>query len=233
MRTFLACALCVALAGCGSSSESDSGDDQDVKNASVDPSNLITDDELEGGDDIDAEGIQTVLEKHHSYLAGYEDDSGKRASEIIADAAHGANIRATYLLARIQGESSLIESGASRNLTRATGCGCSDGAKCNTAVGFGPQVKCAANLMRAYLQEMEDKGATRTGWRVGHAKNTLDPCAVTPANRATAAMYTYTPWVGSRGKGCGRHDVGGVSLVATIVHKYQRELQPPQQQQQQ
>ncbi|GAC1573851.1 MAG: hypothetical protein NVS3B20_24510 [Polyangiales bacterium] len=74
-------------------------------------------------------------------------------------------------------------------------------------------VRCAAQKMRAYFQEIDADGETRSGGRVDAAKSTLDGCSVTPANRATAALYTYTPHVGAYGIGCGS-SAGGSSLVA-------------------
>ena len=48
----------------------------------------------------------------------------------------------------------------------------------------------------------------------------LDPCVVTPENRATAALYTYTPWVGAYGITCGTAMWGGSSLVARLLQSY-------------
>ena len=87
----------------------------------------------------------------------------------------------------------------------------------------GGQVDCAATKFVEYVAEMEQQGATRTGWAVGRAKQTSDGCDVTPRNAATAALYTYTPWVGAYGIGCGREDVGGASLVPVVFHRYWRE----------
>jgi hypothetical protein len=42
---------------------------------------------------------------------------------------------------------------------------------------------------------MSTKGVDFAGWGPGKPKNSLDPYSVTPANAATAALYTYTPWV--------------------------------------
>ena len=51
-------------------------------------------------------------------------------------------------------------------------------------------------------------------------KATSDPCTVTPVNNATAALYTYTPWVGAYAVQCGRATVGGSSLMASIYNRY-------------
>jgi hypothetical protein len=74
--------------------------------------------------------------------------------------------------------------------------------------------------MKRYFADLDAKGETIAEWAVGRRKRTLDPCSVTPRNRATAALYTYTPWVGSMGKGCGASKYLGSSGVAAFTHKY-------------
>ena len=77
--------------------------------------------------------------------------------------------------------------------------------------------------LRGYLRDLEAGKATVAGWKVNVGKNTLDPCWVVPRNKVTAALYTYTPWVGASGQQCGRKDVGGSSLVALLYHKFKSE----------
>jgi hypothetical protein len=128
-----------------------------------------------------------------------------------------------YLLARIQTESGLVRQSSLDNLRSATGCGCPDNERCNPAfANFGPQVRCASNLVRSYFDDLDAKGQTVSGWAVGVTKQTSDGCAVAPANRATAALYTYTPWVGAYAGDCGSQDVGGASLVGVIYRQYAR-----------
>ena len=52
------------------------------------------------------------------------------------------------------------------------------------------------------------------------AKKTSDNCWVTPANNATAALYTYTPWVGAYASQCGTSQWGGSSLVALLYGNF-------------
>ena len=157
-----------------------------------------------------------------SYLTGYTDPlSGDTAAEIIVNRSHAYGVSPLYMIARIQTESSLISSGTDASLDKATGCGCPDSAPCNPDLGgFGNQIECAAEKMFAYDMELEADGVTRSGWSVGVAKNTSDPCMVTPANRATAMLYTYTPWVGAYGQQCGTPMWGGSSLVALAYYRY-------------
>src|SRR5262249_54961877 len=104
------------------------------------------------------------------------------------------------------------------------GCACPDGGGCDHSVaGFGNQVQCSANTMKGYYASLNAGHPTIAGWNVGHRQSTSDPCWVTPANKATAALYTYTPWVGAYGQGCGDRNVGGSSLVALSFRKYESE----------
>ena len=54
--------------------------------------------------------------------------------------------------------------------------------------------------MPQYLTQFDALVMTISGCALGRARDTADPVAITPANRATAALYTYTPWV-LRGQG--------------------------------
>ncbi|MFY0581328.1 hypothetical protein ACN28S_50100 [Cystobacter fuscus] len=57
---------------------------------------------------------------------------------LIVERSKAVGINPLYMLARIQTESSLITSGTSTNLAKATGCGCPDSAGCDTSyAGFG------------------------------------------------------------------------------------------------
>jgi hypothetical protein len=76
------------------------------------------------------------------------------------------------------------------------GCGCPDGDGCASSYrGFNRQVDCMAQLLREFVTQLEGDGTTISGWAVGRSKSTLDGYSVRPANTATAALYTYTPWV--------------------------------------
>jgi hypothetical protein len=185
--------------------------------------NLLADEDVRGGSDITVAQVQALLTQKSSFLASYTDPAfNLSASELIVGQSIAEGISPLYMLARIQAESSLVESRVSAHLEAATGCGCPDGGGCTQSdSGFGKQVACAAKLMHDYFAELDAGMATVAGWRVGQPKSTSDPCSVTPANKATAALYTYTPWVGAYGQGCGRSDVGGSSLVALEFAKYQ------------
>jgi hypothetical protein len=75
------------------------------------------------------------------------------------------------------------------------------------------QIFDAADRLRDYLSELDSQGFTRSGWRVGVPKATQDGVVVTPANRATAGQFTYTPYAGVVWGG-NLSQVGGVELFA-------------------
>ncbi len=183
---------------------------------------LLEDDHMLGGELIGEATVQAFLEHEGSFLAGYtEPESGLSAAAIITDRSHTFGISPLYMLARIQVESSLISSGTDNNLDAATGCGCPDSTGCNPEFGgFGNQIECAAQKTRGYFDDLDAGLPTIAGWAVGESKSTLDPCTITPANKATAALYTYTPWVGTYAEGCGRQTVGGSSLAALVFFRF-------------
>jgi hypothetical protein len=185
-----------------------------------DPDHLLDDDMIFGGEAISVAQVQDFLEQKGSYLAGYHDPSnGRSGADLITNVAKDHGVNPLYIIARIQTESSLITSGTSDYLGQATGCGCPDGAGCDAALsGFASQVDCAALTMQEYFAEMDQDGETRASWAPGRTRSTSDPCSVTPVNKATAAMYTYTPWVGEFGDSCGTPEWGGSSLVALAYY---------------
>ena len=112
-----------------------------------------------------------------------------------------------FLLVLLQKETSLIEnSNPSQNhLDWATGymifdgmLTCSPYDKCYRYKGFGKQVNSAALQFRAYVNE-PNKYAYRAGQTYTFANNygtiSKENMVVTPENRATAALYNYTPHV--------------------------------------
>ena len=146
--------------------------------------------------------IQSFLEYspygRRSRLADLVLPDGRRLSSHLADAAQEYRISPLVLLVRMQVEQSLVSyQGAlsESRLAKAMGCGCPDHAACASAyAGVESQIVCAAQLLRDYLDDLDAGGSTVTGWSVGVTKFTEDDIGVTPANRATAALYTYTPW---------------------------------------
>ncbi len=105
------------------------------------------------------------------------------------------------ILVLLQKEQSLIEetSPTQRSLDWATGYGCPDGLSCNPYYkGFGKQINSASLQFLAYVKEQY-----RYSYKAGQTYNFTNPygtistatMAVTPENKATAALYNYTPHV--------------------------------------
>lgn len=220
--------LTLAISGCGAvASDDPSAADDSALSEKYDVEQLMQDSEMRGGDRLSVARIQAFLETKGSFLATHS-EGGRTAATIVAESCRHWNISPVYMLARIQVESSLITSGTSRSIKAATGCGCPDNASCaHGTAGFAQQVECAANLHAAYFDEMDRDGVTRAAWGVGKKNKTLDPCTITPRNKATAVLYTYTPWVGPRGKQCSSHGSSGSTTLVEIFKAYAGELQAP------
>ncbi len=220
-----ATALVLSLGACATDVDDEPvSDDEAAVRERYDIHQLLTDDDLRGGRGITVADVQGFLESKGSYLARYEDPrSGKSAAEIIHAACTRYEINPVYMLARIQVESSLVGSGRSRGLDTATGCACPDGGGCASGEsGFAKQIDCAGRLTSAYFDEIAERGVTRAGWGVGVSKRTLDPCSVKPKNKATAVIYTYTPWVGTRGQQCSSNGSSGSTTLVSIYKSYAR-----------
>lgn len=105
------------------------------------------------------------------------------------------------LLVLLQKEQGLIEKNnpSQNSLDWATGYGCPDGLSCNPYYkGFGKQINSASLQFLAYVNEQQ-----RYTYKAGQTYSFTNPygtistatMSVTPENRATAALYNYTPHV--------------------------------------
>jgi hypothetical protein len=182
--------------------------DDELNEPGFDRNRVLGDAAFTDADAMSAEQIQAFLENTpyggRSVLATTTASDGTRASRAIWEAAQEHRINPIVILVRAQMEQSLVakSTASARALNHAFGCGCPDYESCSPQYkGFGKQVACMTELMRGYLDDLDGGGSTIAGWKVGKAKKTLDPLWVTPSNKATAALYTYTPWVGSSGFG--------------------------------
>lgn len=215
-----------ALSACGPAEEEDWLAEVEGELGRFDMHRLLEDEDLTGGQTISAASVQEYLERRGSFLASYTDPSWRMtAAELISDRSRAYGINPVYTLARLQAESGLVSSRSGRSLSRAAGCGCSDGRACSGSYqGFGNQIECSSTTMRDYLESLASSGRTVSGWRVGSVKRTLEGCQVRPATAATAALYTYTPWVGAYARPCGRSGVGGASLLRAIYARFSTEV---------
>jgi hypothetical protein len=152
--------------------------------------------------------VQAFLEHtpygHRNFLADEVMADGRTFAEALTQTAVSHDVNPLVLLATLQKETSMVSAEtrpSAFKINFAMGCGCPDGQGCNpTFKGLDKQIKCLSKSFLNHKNDLMANGQTLTGWRPGKAKNTLDPNSVNPANRATAILYTYTPWV-LRGQG--------------------------------
>lgn len=133
-----------------------------------------------------------------SLLAGYDAEDGRPAALVLAREAERFGLNPLVLLAKLQVEQSLVSrrDRSARAFDFALGCGCPDGRPCTEKTrGFSLQVRCAAEKLTAYFRELSVRGASRSLWRVGAPRVAACGRTVTPSERATASLYTYTPYV--------------------------------------
>ncbi|USN53877.1 MAG: hypothetical protein H6760_01775 [Candidatus Nomurabacteria bacterium] len=145
----------------------------------------------------------------------------KSAAGLIAEAAAKYRLSPQFYLVLIEKESGLVrarKTASQELIDRALGYGCPG--DCDPAYfGFGTQVDSAGNrIQNGYLADMQSRGYTVSGWGVGIPKTTVDGIEITPDNEATAALYTYNPYVGAYGGGDPRW--GGNSLFAKIWQEW-------------
>ena len=189
----------VALfAGCAPSSHTGSGSAADV-NAPFDPNDILDDASMMDATAMTPDQIQAFLEQTPygtaSGLASYS-LNGQSASAWIAQAAAQNGINPLVLLVRVQMEQGLISNTAVPSaVDQAFGCGC-EGASCGAQyLGFDHQALCSGQALGDAMAALLAGNATVSGWQPGVTTETLDGTAVTPMTNATAALYTYTPYL--------------------------------------
>lgn len=229
LRASFGLAAALALLGCGGAElygtdiDPFTGEELTAEAVSLDMNKLVNDADILGGGTITTAKVQAFLTKKGGALKSYRDPAfgNRTAADLIVANARAQGVSPVYILARIQTESSLVSGSNTSLIPQATGCGCPDSSGCSASYrGFGKQVECAAKKIKGYLNDLNAGRPTVSGWKVGAAKRSSDPCTVTPANKATAALYTYTPWVGAYARQCGRKDIGGSSLLGAILTSY-------------
>ena len=169
------------------------------------PNYIISDFEILDYTSMDLKSIENFLAAKNGYLATYScaDPEGNimTAAEVIYDRAVTNKVNPKFLLVLLQKEQSLIEDTSPRQsqLDWAAGYGCPDGDSCNPRwQGFWKQINSASLQFRDYM----DNPYLYT-YKQGEAYIFTNPYStierevvvVTPANKATAALYNYTPHV--------------------------------------
>ncbi len=174
--------------------------------AEFNPNYIISNEEVLDYDSMTLEEIQSFLENKGGYLAHAtficpEDGKKYTAAEIIYDRAITNKISPKFLIVLLQKEQSLIEDKNPKQsqLDWATGYGCPDGGTCNPRwKGFWKQVNSASLQFRDYMDNphLYKYQAGKT-YIFTNPYSTIkkEAVRVTPVNRATAALYNYTPHV--------------------------------------
>ena len=156
-----------------------------------DQNTLITDANFVAVDSMSAADIQATLDTLNGPLKGYSaaDHNGqvKPAAQMIYEAAKAWGISPKVVLATLQKEQSLLNetSPTQKDFDWAMGMGWSDSRKLLKYEGFGKQIWFGTYLL-AKLQR---------GWHPG-ASQWIDGTRVYPTNKATWALYQYTPHFG-------------------------------------
>lgn len=124
--------------------------------------------------------------------------SGQTAAEIIYQAAQDYQINPQVLLVLLEKEQSLITDTYpnSKQYRSATGYGCPDTAPCNAEYyGFKNQVRKAAAMFRTVLDGgWSNYPAGRTSYVQYNPNSACGGTQVYIENRATSALYRYTPY---------------------------------------
>jgi hypothetical protein len=172
--------------------------------------------------------IRDLFSFYGSYLSGQildVDGVTIDPAQLIGEAAQSHGINPQLLLAKLQGENSSIRRAARPDpVALKTLMGCGGGGNARTSMRN--QITCAAQNLRLYFDQQEPpNGQTSSGWRVGVAKQTQNQVNtpanpyeglwVTPATKATAALYTYTPYRGADWGGVR----GGNALLVKVLRK--------------
>ncbi len=174
---------------------------------------IISNDDVLNYNSMTLDEIVNFINGKGGYLAKYltknPDGQLMSSSEIIYDRATTNKINPKFLIVLLQKEQSLIEN-TNRNdraLDFATGYGCFDGQSCSERWrGFWKQVNSASLQFKYFMdgcnEEGENKGELceykpNSTYTFSNPYSTLRQgnTIVTPANRATAALYNYTPHV--------------------------------------
>lgn len=189
------------------------------------PNEIISDPDMVDFTSMSLNGVQSFLDSTGGTLGKYRttvDGVEYTAAEVIYSAAQRSQLNPQFLIAQLQKESSVVTSQSTTYIDWAMGYAvCDSCSKEDPQVvkykGFYNQVHSAADRFRSYLTDLSTRNSTISGWGVGRTKTTLDSVAITPANKATAAVFTYTPWEGYYG---GNASVGGNSLLWDIYERF-------------
>ncbi len=184
------------------------------------PGFLLADADLEDGSFLVGDAVQAFLEKPPygppSFLASYT-EKGRRAADLVAEAAARHQVSALWLLARLERDGALVAArrypAESKDVEYVFSYGCSGRLLCDpTFGGLGVQLDALAGEVRRTLADLRRAGVTANGFATGAPARSMDGVDLVPATDATAALYGVEPIVGGPG--------GGQALAWRIYRLY-------------
>ncbi len=167
---------------------------------------IISDQEFRNNASMTLKDIEDFFHTRNSFLSDFETEDHlgyrKTASEIIFNASNKYSINPQVILTTLQKEQGLISTplGEATQYQLDWSMGYALGNE--EYRGFGKQIEGAAWQFDKYYKDLDTKGETVSGWKVNVPKETEDCVIITPANMATAGLYTYTPFAGKNWGGC-------------------------------
>jgi len=204
--------------------ESEKAASSAVSHRAFDRNDVLDDKSMRDSRAMTVGDVQKFLEKTpwgtRSGLASFK-ENGKSAAQIMVEAAIAQGINPIEMLVRVQMEEGLVSetTAPAATVKIAFGCGCPSSPVCSEKyMGFANQADCAAGTLRRSMDKAVTTQGTVSGWARSKAKETVDGVTIVPANAVTAALYTYTPYVGEAGGG--QPGVGGVSLHAQVWDRF-------------
>lgn len=141
----------------------------------------------------------TVTRPADRYCNGYTGSGSESAARIIHRVAQSCGINPQVLIVMLQKEQGLVTHSwpSAWRYDKALGQGCPDNAPCNPAyVGFFYQIYGAARQMKIYMEGVYfTYYAPGRTWNIRYNPEVACGSApVTVANKATSALYYYTPY---------------------------------------
>lgn len=155
---------------------------------------FLTDQELEDKDSMSLQCIRDFLRDEGGYFKDVVPDVDGQPLDVaqaVYNSAQSYRISPKVILATLEKENDVVtRKNRPKNwkLRALTGCSWGDTAR--------DQISCTGERFRAYHDQLTNTGQTVSGWKVGVAKQTQDGVWVTPATKAVAGQFTYTPHAG-------------------------------------
>ena len=183
------------------------------ENINFDKNFLITNSDFTDFNSMSLKEIDNFLRQHGSVLPEYK-ENGETAAQIIFNASQKYKINPKVIITTIQKEEGLITATKYNKYALDFAMGYR---KPST---FMNQVNGGTKLLRDAFDFMAEK----YGWKVDTPHKTLDDPkyidnTVTPENKATAALYLYTPYIGGYYKDNGVY-IGGNYNFAKIYTRW-------------